>query len=53
MKNKPQGLITIQRDKLNKIKNILEKLGILFVSIVLGYIAVSIMMKFFAWAVGR
>jgi len=47
MKNK---LTTTQRDKL---KNILEKLGILFVSIVLGYMAVSIMIKFFAWAVGR
>ena len=47
MKNK---LKTTQRDKL---KNILEKLGIMFVSIVLGYMAVSIMIKFFAWAVGR
>ena len=47
MKNK---LKIAQQDRL---KNILEKLGILFVSIVLGYMAVSIMIKFFAWAVGR
>jgi len=31
----------------DKLKNILEKIGIFFVSMVLGYIAVSLMIKIY------